>query len=360
MDRDHDDLRPGHLPLGAPQGVEPPHAGHPEVHQHDFRAKLLNEADGFLAVSGLAEDAVSALFPQQVPDVGPHAWIVVHDQYGLRVVRGRFTHPSHPGRRGRVVGAFEGATPSSFLYMRLNCTFRQSGIFLARAGRIHLTSDLDRPASLGIVTSSSVPPPGLEVMVMVPPIRATRSRIPISPMPFPPSVAADTSNPRPSSVTAHVITSVSRRTPIFTDEACACFDTLFSASCTMRYSTFSTRPGSRGPGMGSTLIGSALRADTPSARNSRAGPSPRSSRIVGRSSCESRLSSSSMLSSKPLTESRRGATWGTSRPSPSSARCTVARSCPASSCSSREMRRVCSSSTSFNPRSAVFASCTPR
>jgi hypothetical protein len=49
----------------VPQRVEPAHAGHPEVHQDDFRAELLNRGGGFLAVPRLPEDADSALRPQQ-------------------------------------------------------------------------------------------------------------------------------------------------------------------------------------------------------------------------------------------------------------------------------------------------------
>ncbi len=65
----------------AAGGLEPVHARHPDVHQHDVRPGRAHDGDGLLAVGRLAHDLDVVLGVQQRPQPGAQQGLVVgeHD-----------------------------------------------------------------------------------------------------------------------------------------------------------------------------------------------------------------------------------------------------------------------------------------
>ena len=88
-DRQHHDLGArGHV-LQRPAGLDPAAARHPDVHQDDVRQRLPGLADGFLAVTGLADQLDVGLGLQHHLQAAPEQRMVIDDQRADGLGRGR-------------------------------------------------------------------------------------------------------------------------------------------------------------------------------------------------------------------------------------------------------------------------------
>src|SRR5207342_3536326 len=138
------------------------------------------------------------------------------------------------------------------------------------------------PDHAGTSTTSVVPWSGSDSTRSDPPKSSARSRIETRPRP---SAGAPASKPSPLSSMTMTIRSPSRLVTTLTVDAPACFAMLVKASCTIRYSAYSTGSGRRGssPARWESTVRPVRRLYVSMSRSS-AGASPKSSRAFGRSS----------------------------------------------------------------------------
>src|SRR5581483_11764329 len=183
----HDDLGTRMALGNLARRLDSAHPGHLQVHERDVRPQSRHEPHGLLAIPRLADDLDARLPVQQGTYALPHHGVVVHE---------------HDPNRGFTLTAHRGNS-----------------------------------------TRTRVPAPGALSTWSLPPSRSARSRIPRRPNPAPPLNAG--SKPMPSSATSRNARppQVSSRTVTWL--ACACRNTLFSASCASRYSSCSVSGGSR-------------------------------------------------------------------------------------------------------------------
>src|SRR6185312_4364111 len=166
-------------------------------------------------------------------------------------------------------------------------TLTEHGVVVCQHDCLH-----HRCSPSGMLTRSSVPEPGLELISNAPCRLPMRSRMPTRPRPPGPAPSMAVWKPLPSSFTVQLTSCCSIQMRTHTVLAPECFTTLFKASCTVRYNAVSMgcakRPRSAMKFSISTFRPARLRK--PSARNCSAGISPSWSRMGGRSSWDRRRS----------------------------------------------------------------------
>ena len=94
--REHDDADVGHVLFDLAGGLHAVHLGHGDVHQDDVGLEVLGQADGLLAVAGLADDVEALVGHRTVKTFTQHPVVVRQHQPDCRCANNVIVHVPCP------------------------------------------------------------------------------------------------------------------------------------------------------------------------------------------------------------------------------------------------------------------------